>query len=273
MATLRNLLRNTAPGTRISASMRAALKNRTFSQVRETFNGTPQAILATVLESAYALQTFSGLDPGIEFAYPLRSLNSSQLICGDAPAQHTVQGLYRAFTSPLTSIRLARSAAHEIFHHVIRRPPGGVNSLAIVLTEPGRLAEIFRLFVPTALVTLALTTLVSVIVGIAAHLLESTSVVSTLAAQTSASASPTAWGLLAIASQVMFITYFSVSLLHFMKVLVSDRDIILAQSILDTAAYYSQLRKRSVTVVAVVGLLHVNGILRVLEKVENVDSS
>lgn len=233
-------------------------RRRTFKQVSDTFGGTGPALLAFALESVYKLQVLSGVQPGAEFYEPIRRASSWELVCGDAPARDTVRALYSVFGKPLKSLRDSLFSIEDIIGCVIFPPKAGVNMLGIFLTEPRRLRELARLTLPALLL--------SGVVGLAGNAgalaLESAPTVNMLTDTYTANL----LSVLLSVGQTVLVSYIIVSTLHFMKVLIADRDRILTRSILETASELQSKRQTPVVVCAVVGLLHVNGIVRQIQE-------
>lgn len=233
-----------------------------FAQASTRFGGAGPAVVATVLEAVYRLQVVSGIDPGIEFTEPIRRYSASTLVCGDARATDTVRELYNVFVAPVKSLKDSMTSVQDLVQRIILPPRGGVNMATIFFKDPARLQELARLMTPA----LFLAVLVSLVGNAGAAALESAPGVVGLSAWSSAGPLQLAASLF----QTLFVTYLIVSTLHFMKVLIADRDRILAKSITETAKRLQTENDAPVTVCAVVGLLHVNGILRLLQEESNV---
>lgn len=232
-------------------------KKPAFRQIVRKFKGTPQAILAILLEGAYKLQVFSGLDPGIEFDPPIRNYYPSNIVCGDAPARDTIQNLYRVFLMPLESVWISWSTTGSIFQSVFWPPKGGINLLAI-LFNPVRVRELSRLIFSAAVVGIAFFAL-----GNAASFAVRASPIAFSIPATSKSE---IWSAINVTLESLFALYIFVTSLHFLKVLIVDRDVIITKSLIDTVRLQAREKNRPVTVCAVVGLLHVNGILSKLRE-------
>lgn len=233
-------------------------KPRTFKQVSKTFGGTGPAIVAFVLESVYKLQILSGVQPGSEFYEPIRRAASWKLVCGDAPAKDTVRKLYGVFSNPLRSLRDSLSSIEDIVSRLILPPKEGVSMPRLFLTEPRRAFELVQLTFPALVISAALG-----LAGNAGALaLDSAPSLSVLFEGYAATWIP----IVTSVGQTFLMSYIIVSTLRFMKVLIADRDRVLAQSIMDTASELQSSRKRPVVVCAVVGLLHVNGIVRQIQE-------
>lgn len=259
LMTLQKSARKKRPNEPLSIHLKSRNK-RSFRQIAETFHGVPQAILAVALDSVYKLQALSGLDPGIEFIAPICNYPSSLLVCGDAPARDTIHNLYRVFISPLQSLRVTLSTIIAMFYRVVWPPQGGVNFAAVIF-DPVRMRELARLVISAS------------ILGVVIYFLGNATALAIEASPVaSALTSPTTDGLWSVVESILHAlmgTYFFVSSLHFLKVLIIDRDYIISNSILDTVKRQSLNRGRPVTVCAVVGLLHVNGILSALREHRN----
>lgn len=231
-------------------------KKQSFAQISKTFGGAGPAVIALFLDTIYRLQVFSGVDPGIEFAEPIRRYESNRVICGDAPANETVRRLFDVFSSPFQSVATCWSAITDIIERVVFPPVGGINMAAVFLSDSSRVLELVQLMIPASVVAVVLT-----LVGNAGALaLEGTPVITELSQATTGAAFTVLWTVF----QTLSLIYIFVSTLRFMKVLIADRDRILTQNILLTAAKMRNENEGPVTICAVVGLLHVNGILKLL---------
>lgn len=226
----------------------------------QLFGGGGPALVALALEMSYKLQVLAGVTPGIEFSYAIASPSRWEVICGDAPARDTVANLYRVFESPMRSLLDSRSSINSLITRVLFPPTNGVNIPKIFLSEPRRMQELARLTLPAVIISCAL--------GLAstagASVLEATPVAAAISQGYATSALP----LLVAVGQTLAVSYLIVSTLRFLKVLVADRDRILAQSILDTVAKKGLDGQQPRIVCAVVGLLHVNGIVRHIQRGE-----
>lgn len=229
-------------------------KGRTFKEISRTFRGVPQAILALLLDGAYKLQVLSGLDPGQEFANPIRNYPAAKLVCGDDPASHTVNRLYRVFISPLTSMRVSVDAFTAMFRRVLLPPKGGINLIRVLL-EPMRLQELGRLLLAASAVGMILFAFGSA---------------TAVAIDATPFAVPqnfhSVMSAVDLAVQSAISLYFLVSILHFLKVLIIDRDVVIADSISSAMSKSENEKQQAVKICAVVGLLHVNGVLQELNE-------
>lgn len=282
LESLRSAISNMAPNTRLSTSLNNRRK-RTFAQITKTFRGVPQAILAVLLDGAYKLQVLSGLDPGIEFVHPIRDYKASYIVCGDAPARDTVEALYRVFVTPLHSARTCIHAIRAIIDRTLFPPVHGVNLFAVLFQDGRRSRELFRLTVLASVVG----TMLFAVTSAATFAIDATQIanmytqsIAILPTTSATSALPApyvnsmtmAWATLNALFQTVGIGYMAISLLQFLKVLIADRDAIIADKIVNTMHEQLERQEGPVTICAVVGLLHVNGILQTLEKA-NVNTS
>lgn len=206
----------------------------------------------------YRIQVIAGVDPGIEFAEPIRRYSPANIVCGDAPAKDTVKHIYNVFGAPLKSLADSQKSVSDLVKRVILPPKGGVSIFSLFLKEPARLKELARLILPASALAIG----IGLVGNAGAVALESTSVVTGLSHGPSGPLFP----LIMAVIQTLVVSYSIASTLKFLKVLISDRDTILAKSILDTAARLQQEQGKPGTVCAVVGLLHVNGILKLLQE-------
>lgn len=247
---------------RLSTTYVEGRPKRTFSQIAQTFKGVPQALLAVLLDMAYKLQVLSGLDPGVEFAHPIRTYHPSTIFCGDAPASETIQRLYRVFVTPLQSVHSSLDAVKTLFARVFRPPYGGINFPAVIFLDYRRLREFAQLTFSTALIGLSL-----VLLGSAASFaFESALATNSIPKVTTTfTSSLSLFDLIREIGQIFSLCYVIVSTLNFLKVLILDRDSIIADRIVEITWRQACIQRRPITVCAVVGLLHVNGILQLLQ--------
>lgn len=266
LASLRKMIRHSMPNKRLSTTVVEGRPKRTFAQISHTFKGIPQALLAVFLDTAYKLQIISGLDPGIEFLHPIRDYPSSKIFCGDAPASETIHRLYRVFVTPLQSIRTSLKAVRSLIARILQPPLGGVNFPAVMFLDLRRLRELAQLTLSAVLVGLGL-----VFLGNAASMAFEAAAVTSQISQISPGTTSTSlfWDLLQIVAQFVFLSYVVVSMLNFFKVLILDRDAIIADRIVETTWSQAVTLRRPITVCAVVGLLHVNGILQQLQDIKH----
>lgn len=256
-SSLRKSILRTSPEKKLSLHLSGTDENRkgrTFKEIARTFRGAPQAILALLLDGAYKLQVLSGLDPGQEFANPIRNYPVAKLVCGDDPASTTVNRMYRVFISPLTSMRVSVDAFTAMFRRVVLPPKGGIN-LFRVLLEPMRLQELGRLLLAASAVGMVLFAFGSA----TAVAIDATPFV---VPQNFHSALST----VDLAVQSATSLYLLVSILHFLKVLIIDRDVVLADSIRSAMTKSENEKQQAVKICVVVGLLHVNGVLQELNE-------
>lgn len=253
LASLKTILKNDRDLKKKPRPLGSTKRPKTFRQLAKTFGGSGPAFVAIVLETSYRLQMLAGVNPGIEFSYPITSSMRWKLICGDAPARDTVANLYNVFASPVKSVRGSMDSIKTLIARFVFPANGGINIPKIFLSEPRRMQELAGLILPAVTVSSAL--------GLAstagASVLEGTPALSALSQGYATSMLP----LIVSIGQTLMVSYVIVSTLRFMKVLIADRDRILAQSILDAAAQMCD-GKQSRTICAVVGLLHVNGIIQ-----------
>lgn len=229
---------------------------KTFNQASKTFGGYGPAIVAFLLESVYNIQVVAGINPGVEFREPIVG-SSWRLVCGDAPASDTVKNLYNVFATPLQSVTGVLPFAHDIFQRIFLPPSDGLKVIRVLFGEPSRIMELIRLIIPITTLSCVLA-----LAGNAGALaFEATPVASVLVDGYMATTLPIIVSFL----QFLLICYISVSSLRFMKVLISDRDRIITQNVLNTTRELQLEKQGAATVCVVVGLLHVNGILRLIQ--------
>lgn len=234
-----------------------ARKRKSFAQLKEAFGGAGPAAVAVILEKVYEFQTLVGVDPGIEFVEPIVRFPSDRVICGDALAKDTVKALFKAFAAPLRSLSDCIYSIKDLLNRVVFPPKGGVRMFSIFLRDPVRLLELFRLILPAGVL--------SIIIGVIGN----AGALALDLAPISGSTTPPLVSLwsssVASVLQTLLIAYFNVSLLRFMKVLIPDRDQVIAQNIVSAASSFKTARGDPATICVVVGLFHVNGILRILQ--------
>lgn len=243
------------------------------------FGGVGAALFAIGLSSLTGVQQAAGMDPGCEFKEAARRAGEvgAPVVLGDNDASVTVRRLYAAF-SPLAAARHFRADAAEAVYRVTTRPARGVSLLGVF----GRLryaADVGRLLVPAVAVSVVVQLAANAVVGGAlAQLLGGGGgggevAAAAAAAATTAVASatptggpslwapPTTWAAalegLGVAAGLVANAWLAGTALRFLNTLVTERDEVL----------YGSLRGQEAAtdvrpVVAVVGLLHVNGILR-----------
>lgn len=239
-------------------------KKQTFSSLKANFGGFGPALMALILNGMYDLQRVNGVTPGVEFQAALEGAEvlseKPEIVCGDAEAKDTVRALATAFAKPLSSLYRIPAALRFLAWQLARPPPGGVSVAAALTAGAGaRIREFATVFVPLVTGFYMSAALAGVVVG---GVRDTVAVKSSAFGGVLAGDAIVAAGSLAQDAAALFLCLTS---LTFMYVLVDERDRILAESIrkavADAAARSSE---RPPVVVAVVGLLHVNGILRYL---------
>lgn len=242
-----------------------------FLQMIRTFQGVPQAILALTLDGAYKLQTVSGLKPGIEFSYPICEFPDNKIICGDNLASDTIDSLYKVFIMPMKSIQVSLRTVVLMLQRVAFPPSGGVQFLRI-MTEPKRVKELSKLVLTASMAGFVVFTslaLFSYATEILTTLASSSTATTTAANATSAPSSgfQGLWGSLQMIQafiESLISVYAFTSAIHFIKVLILDRDTVIAENIYNTVRHFETQKEGPVTICAVVGLLHVNGVVQSL---------
>lgn len=264
------------PNTRTSSNN----KRTPFKRMVQTFGGVGPALLAYGLNFIYGLQKTIGVDPGTEFKTALRCVapmhDNCVVVCGDAKATDTINSLVRTldpirtlYHMPWTISSLARRFLWPMKNH------GAVSVPRVLWDGAGsRVREFLRVFAPLfaglyfvgllapmAFLGLGSSTILSALGGPWHTIIPSV----TDAAQAVASAWPVMESLISL--------YVTLSTLRFIHVLITERDAVIGRSIRDTARtlYGAQRSSREdVVIVAVVGLLHVNGILQWLNQNDGV---
>jgi pheromone shutdown protein TraB len=227
-----------------------------WAKLQETFGGKGPAALAFVLTGMYGVQRRAGVDPGCEFKAALAAARCP-VICGDANATDTVSALFRSISRPLANLA-----------DLIRIPPrfrsiplGGVFVPRVLLAARAcRIREFAGVFAPIGTAVYVLATAVAVAAQDLVPEAASLSVTGAI-------------GIAYSCAQNVLLVYMLLSISAFLRVLVGDRDRVLARAVLDTALDLRREQRESsnhdsatddgeLLIVCVVGLLHVNGIIR-----------
>lgn len=221
------------------------------------WGGPGPTALAIILTFVYRLQRTLGGEPGAEFKAAMAAANGARVVCGDAPASRTVRRLYATFVSPRRSLSVAGATVRGMSQRILDPSTAGIN-VPRVLLEGRRVRELARIFVPLLAAVAAL----SAVAGSGAF---------TLAASASSLGGGAArvvdvFDTLRNIADPLFTAYILLTGLHFVKVLVHDRDVVLARSIRKAARHCRRDSAGDVAIVAVLGLMHVNGVVRLLEK-------
>jgi hypothetical protein len=230
------------------------------------FGGVGPALVAYALSAVYNIQRLTGTDPGVEFKTALRSIclkdstGSCLLVCGDAPATDTIRSLFAAFL-PQRALLSLPSALWSTAETLVASTKGGVNIPFVLFEGAGaRLRELGRVFIPIS----GIFYLIGLVGASGAAQLHEGLVV------TGAAAGRHAWSdilssLLALLGTSLQV-YLFIASFAFIQVLISERDAVLAKSIQKAASELANIRNtstgRASVIVAVVGLMHVNGVLR-----------
>lgn len=231
-------------------SVSTSLSHRVHT-AEQYWGGPGPTALAVLLTLVYRLQRFLGGDPGAEFKAAL--VSSGRIICGDASASRTVRRLYRTFLRPGRSLKVFLPALRGLGERLLFPPADGVD-MARVLMESRRAKELAKVFVPLLAGVFAISTVAGT--GAAATL-----------AVGFGGATPQvvdAFDTLRAIADPILTLYLLVTGLHFIKVLILDRDAVLSTSIRKAARRYKS--SPDTVIVAVVGLMHVNGVVRYLQK-------
>lgn len=226
--------------------------------MEQTFGGLGPALIASFLEKIYDLQILVGVDPGIEFVEPIIRFPSNRIVCGDALAKDTVSALFSALTHPLRSIGDCFEIMRDILTQLFFPPDGAVSLLFVFLRSPARLFETLKLILPLIVTSM----LISAVGNASALAFDLTSVFPDLFGFLSGP-----WvTMLSSTLQALLSAYSAVALLLFLKVLIADRDQVLSASISSTALRFAEQKSAPVTLCVVVGMMHVNGILSLLQE-------
>lgn len=232
------------------------------------FGGLGPALLGGSLSLIYTFQSWLGGDPGLEFKAALTAPapHGSSIVCGDMKATRTVRRLFGVIFRPVRSL-LNSPECFKLIADSVLFPPDNAISIPKVLLDVRRLPEVFRVFIPL----FASISLLSTGLGVAATDLSDRLLLSPLLFGAATSYNIIFEPILALLAvlQPIFSAYTVVTFLSLFKVLVADRDKILANSIRKAAAAVSDgntsTEKKEVVIVAVLGLMHLNGIIRRLE--------
>jgi len=240
---------------------------KSLGEMVKQFGGLGPALLGGSLSLIYTFQSWLGGDPGLEFKAALDSASpfGSTVVCGDMKATRTVRRLFGVIFRPVKSLRnfprIFRLAAESVLFL-----PDNAISIPKVLLDVRRVPEVVRVFLPL----FAAVSVLSTGLGVAATEVGDRVLLSPLlfSAVSGVNFEPILSTLSYL--QPVFSAYSIITFLSFFKVLVADRDKILAKSIrasaVEAAASGADTSTdNEVVVVAVLGLMHLNGIIRLLE--------
>lgn len=248
------------------------------------------------------VQQAAGMDPGCEFKEAARRAKEvgAPVVLGDNDASVTVRRLYAAF-SPLAAVRHFRADAAEAVHRLTTRPARGVSLLG-VFGRPRYAVDVGRLLVPTVVASVVIQLAANAVAGGAlAHLLAggagggagggaasgdvvAVAAVATTMVPSAVSSLPSMTAVvegLGMGAGLVANAWLASTTLRFLNTLVTERDAVLYDSLRGSVAAVASERMAGGEeergeapdwvhsavgdvrpVVAVVGLLHVNGILR-----------
>lgn len=246
-------------------------QSASFAHLRRTFGGVGPAVVAALLNAVYDVQKRAGVDPGVEFKSALMAIREAptgcRVVCGDADARDTVRELSLAVLRPLRSLRAAPASVCFLLRHVFVVPTGGVSIVRALAESQGkRVREFAQVFVPLVFFSYAVAYLGSNGVG---SLLQFATPSQAFPGNMQSSNFLAAVGTL---SQAVMVSYFALVTLSFVYVLIDARDRILARSIREAAAELVDSGVAEPVIVAVVGLLHVNGCIQYLQADEPAES-
>jgi hypothetical protein len=265
-----------ASRTRSAANSGAALASKRMTsrwpslrKLMVKFGGVGPALVAYALSAVYNIQRLTGTDPGVEFKTALRcirvedSVESCLVVCGDAPASDTIRSLFGAFL-PQRALLSLPGALWSTAETLAASTKGGVNIPFVLLEGAGaRLRELGRVFIPIS----GIFYLIGLVGASGAAQLHDGLAV-TGAATGSLAWSDMLGSLLALLGTSIQV-YIFIASFAFIQVLISERDAVLAKSIRkaasDLANFGNPSTGRASVIVAVVGLMHVNGVLRNLK--------
>ncbi|KAJ8909081.1 hypothetical protein NDN08_005778 [Rhodosorus marinus] len=220
------------------------------------FGGSGPALVGSVLVGISNLQKLSGFEPGLEFVCAADEAKrlGAKLVLGDRPANDTIQRLSKAlnplqvFTSPLQTLKLLLPDLP---------PRNGVNLVSTFL-DVERMREMFVLTFPTTLLSFVAVQgmgfVGDALFPVHALMIENVEILSTSTIEDAFYYTLLGLVISAIAS--------------FLKVVIHERDVYLYESlekILDDASVVDK-REELTAIIGVCGLLHVNGIVRLLNE-------
>lgn len=237
-----------------------------FSRMRTTFGGVGPAVVALLLNAVYDVQRRAGVDPGVEFKSSLRAARgvprNCRVVCGDADARDTVRALSRTVVHPLRALREVPAGIRFLLRQAFAVPAGGVNILRVLTESQGkRVREFVRVFFPLVCATYVAAFVTANGLGsLQDHFLGTPSSASAVVGREGFNF----FSLAGPVSQALLVSYLAIVTLSFVYVLIDERDRILARSIRQAAAELAESGAVEPVIVAVVGLLHVNGCLRYL---------
>lgn len=212
---------------------------RSFGALRQMFGGIGPALVAWLLESVYTLQKLCGVTPGVEFQYAIEAARGKWgLICGDAPAKETVRNLY-GILNPRGGLKEAWEGLTGMGKRFGEKE--GVHLVELFVRDGRRVRELAKLVLPTG----GVAGLVGGVGNAMASVIDGSGGATDLGA----------WG---AGLDGALTGVFVIMLLRFIKVLIVDRDHVIAQNIIEV------LENRGGVIVVVVGMLHVNGLTAML---------
>ena len=234
-------------------------KRLTFKKAVERFGGVGPAMLALGLLSISGMQKTLGLDPGREFKVGIRKAeeNYACIVCGDSDGNTTVKKLAQSLGP-----RCLKSGSgvilkflETVFGGELRFPRGRVR-FERILRDWKRITELLWIVGP--------------VLGFSYFFVGGLSLLNRLQhrdgvgeVQEGGAGGMLGGFHLPILMDVLPITWMILSAASFIEALLIERDKVLARNIEETCRIHGGRGRK---VVAVVGLLHVNGILRILEK-------
>eukprot|EP00172_Hildenbrandia_rubra_P001435 Plantae.Rhodophyta-Hildenbrandia_rubra.ctg1980.p1 GENE.Plantae.Rhodophyta-Hildenbrandia_rubra.ctg1980~~Plantae.Rhodophyta-Hildenbrandia_rubra.ctg1980.p1 ORF type:complete len:386 (-),score=58.84 Plantae.Rhodophyta-Hildenbrandia_rubra.ctg1980:581-1738(-) len=225
----------------------------------ERFGGLGPAILALGLLSMSSMQRVVGLDPGGEFKVGVRIGNRLEVpvLCGDVLGNETVKRLAEAlgFRGLKKGLRVILRGLGKVSRGEFYFPEGRVR-LERVLLDWKRMWELIWIVGPVFGVSFVFSrgfVLAGTLLGAGQ---------SVHAEQAFSMGMLAGWSMFSRIFEWASIAYTVLATTSFVQALVVERDVVLARNISDACKLYGGKQK---DVVAIVGLLHVNGILRALD--------
>lgn len=211
------------------------------------FGGAGPALLAFALTGVYRLQRAAGIDPGAEFKTAIRIADAGGggVVCGDSSATDTVRNLSRVFLRPGPAARRAGASVVGLVERLVHPPDSGIRMFR-VLREGRRAKELLRIVAPL----FGVVTLLSAAGSSGAAGIEE----SILAGAGLAAGAVDAIGVGKKVVDLWVTSYLIVSSLEFFRVLIEERDRVLAGSILRAAREVEE-KGEGGSVVAVLGMM------------------
>jgi len=240
--------------------------------------GPASAILAAAISFVYLLQSLSRFDPGVEFKTAVTAAESSkaEIVLGDQDVYETLDSLGKGFRPPTRKVLLQEpnyliATAIEDFKLLLMSVfgptdvtyPQKLNVPLVICQNRRLLVDLIFLLAPALILVFGLTDGVSLLMN--PDLLSAGALPSSIEAATSvpAAADSARTDLLDAICEDIITVGALVFTSRFFRLVIAERDAYLASSIKDACQ-----RHPGKPVVAVLGLLHCNGVAENLRKME-----